>query len=53
MDIPEPRLAVKTKMKYEHSPLDFRHFIFGAIAIFVYVGIEVGIPQYCQPLHDF
>ena len=24
--------------------LKFRHFILGAIAIFVYVGIEVGVP---------
>ena len=26
------------------NPLQFRHFILGAIAIFVYVGVEVGIP---------
>ncbi len=31
--------------KDPHSPLSFRHFIFGAIAIFFYVGIEVGIPN--------
>lgn len=29
---------------YEHSPWAFRHFVLGTIAIFVYVGIEVGIP---------
>jgi FHS family L-fucose permease-like MFS transporter len=29
---------------YEHSPWKFRHFVFGAIAIFIYVGIEIGIP---------
>jgi FHS family L-fucose permease-like MFS transporter len=29
---------------FEHSPWAFRHFIFGVIGIFVYVGIEVGIP---------
>lgn len=45
MNIPEPRLIGKVKIKYEHSPLSFRHFIFGAIAIFVYVGIEIGIPS--------
>jgi len=45
MDIPEPRLATKAKVKYEHSPLSFRHFILGAIAIFVYVGVEIGIPS--------
>ena len=26
------------------SPLKFNHFVLGAIAIFVYVGVEVGIP---------
>ena len=26
------------------SPLKYRHFVLGAIAIFVYVGVEVGIP---------
>jgi len=36
MDIPEPRLIGKVKIKYEHSPLSFRPFIFGAIAIFMY-----------------
>jgi FHS family L-fucose permease-like MFS transporter len=45
MEIPEPRLIGKVKIKHEHSPLSFRHFIFGAIAIFVYVGIEIGIPS--------
>ena len=29
---------------FEHSPWNFRHFVLGAIAIFVYVGVEVGIP---------
>ena len=28
----------------QYGPLSFRHFIFGAIGIFVYVGIEVGVP---------
>ena len=31
-------------MKYEHSPWAFRHFVLGTVAIFVYVGIEVGVP---------
>ena len=26
------------------SPMKFRHFVYGVIAIFVYVGVEVGIP---------
>lgn len=29
---------------YEHSPWSFRHFVLGAVAIFFYVGIEVGVP---------
>lgn len=29
---------------YERSPWAFRHFVLGAIAIFVYVGVEIGIP---------
>ena len=46
MSIPEPSLAKAKNVKNEHSPLSFRHFKFGAIAIFVYVGIEVGIPHF-------
>ena len=44
--IPEPRQMVSEKAaeKSEHSALSFRHFVLGAIAIFVYVGIEVGVP---------
>jgi FHS family L-fucose permease-like MFS transporter len=29
---------------FEHSPWSFRHFKLGVVAIFVYVGVEVGIP---------
>ena len=29
----------------QYSPLSFRHFILGAVDIFVYVGAEVGIPN--------
>ena len=44
--IPEPNTAattepISTLMK---GALKFRHFVLGAIAIFVYVGIEVGVP---------
>ncbi|MDD4922101.1 MAG: MFS transporter [Bacteroidales bacterium] len=45
VSIPEPSLAVNSKEKSAHSPLSFRHFIFGIIAIFLYVGLEVGIPN--------
>jgi FHS family L-fucose permease-like MFS transporter len=50
INIPEPHKQEesKTKIKDEHSPLSFRHFILGAIAIFVYVGIEVGIPNFAN-----
>ncbi len=39
----EPQGNLK-KVKYEHSPLAFRHCLLGVIAIFFYVGIEIGIP---------
>lgn len=41
--IPEPQ-ANLSKVKYEHSPLKFRHCRLGILAIFFYVGIEIGIP---------
>ena len=47
METPEEkaaRLAGKAE-KDPHSALSFRHFVLGAIAIFFYVGIEVGIPN--------
>jgi FHS family L-fucose permease-like MFS transporter len=31
--------------KSKYSALSFRHFILGAIGIFIYVGVEVGIPN--------
>lgn len=34
----------KGKEVYESSPWAFRHFILGTVAIFIYVGIEIGIP---------
>ncbi len=53
-NIPEPhketaeekaaRLSGAAK-KDKYSPLSFRHFVLGAIAIFFYVGIEVSIPN--------
>jgi len=41
--IPEPAKERQTQ-KYEHSAWNFRHFVLGAVAIFFYVGIEIGIP---------
>jgi len=45
--IPEPHLEDKNavKVKNHHSPLSFRHFVLGIIAIFIYVGVEIGIPS--------
>ena len=47
MQIPEPHAAQANvnAVKDTHSPMSFRHFMLGAIAIFLYVGIEVGIPN--------
>ena len=42
--IPEPNLSSRKKVKYSHSPWNFRHTVLGVIGIFFYVGIEVGIP---------
>ena len=48
MEIPEPHKesASDHKVKDTHSPLSFRHFVLGTVAIFVYVGVEVGIPNF-------
>lgn len=48
MNIPEPHMITEKKVKVadKHSALSFRHFIMGAIAIFLYVGVEVGIPNF-------
>ena len=47
METPEEKAArlAGGKEKDPHSALSFRHFVLGAIAIFFYVGIEVGIPN--------
>ena len=44
--IPEnaPAAVVKGE-KSQYGPMSFRHFVMGAIAIFFYVGVEVGIPN--------
>ena len=42
--------TVKTDVKEgsKIGPMSFRHFALGAVAIFVYVGVEVGIPNVLQ-----
>ena len=44
--IPEPHLRSKDAVeeKFTHSPWNFRHTVLGVIGIFIYVGIEIGIP---------
>ncbi len=44
--IPEPHLRKEGVKKVEmaHSPWNFRHTVLGILAIFFYVGIEIGIP---------
>ncbi len=52
VSIPEPALeraraeaaSGKVKVKDKYSAMSFRHFVLGAVAIFFYVGVEVGIP---------
>lgn len=34
-----------TATSSQYGPLSFRHFLLGAIGIFVYVGVEVGVPN--------
>ena len=43
--IADPEMGKTTSNTvFEHNPWAFRHFVLGTIAIFVYVGVEVGIP---------
>ena len=39
---------VASQEKSKYGPMSFRHFVLGAIAIFIYVGVEVGIPNVLQ-----
>lgn len=48
-DIPEnPVQKIEKDEKSQYGPMSFRHFILGAVAIFIYVGVEVGIPNVLQ-----
>ena len=46
VSIPEPHLrkGKVEKVKFSHSPWSFRHTVLGVIGVFIYVGIEIGIP---------
>ena len=48
--IPESESVVKSseQPKEQYGPMSFRHFVLGAVAIFIYVGVEVGIPNVLQ-----
>lgn len=44
--IPENERTQTVAVGDDHKgPMAFRHFVLGAIAIFIYVGVEVGIPN--------
>ena len=47
VDIPEPQVE-KSSLSLKEGivgPLSYRHFVLGIVAIFIYVGVEVGIPN--------
>ena len=47
--IPEnPAVEAKADEQSQYGPMSFRHFVLGAVAIFIYVGVEVGIPNVLQ-----
>ena len=41
----EQKQDTVAEVKGGKGPMAFRHFVLGAIAIFIYVGVEVGIPN--------
>ena len=41
----EQKQEATAQVKDGKGPMAFRHFVLGAIAIFIYVGVEVGIPN--------
>ena len=47
--IPEnENIGTVSKDNSKIGPMSFRHFVLGAIGIFIYVGVEVGIPKELQ-----
>ena len=45
--LPEPvQETVSVKAKDNHSTFSFRHFKLGILAIFFYMGIEIGVPNF-------
>ena len=49
-NIPETERSAEVKKSDDTKigPMSFRHFVLGAVAIFIYVGVEVGIPNVLQ-----
>ena len=48
-NIPENERKAEVKgEKSKYGPMSFRHFVLGAVCIFIYVGVEVGIPNVLQ-----
>ena len=41
----EQKKEINKAVETGKGPMAFRHFVLGAIAIFIYVGVEVGIPN--------
>lgn len=46
--IPEPHIDTTVQKIDLRGPLSFKHFLFGCIAIFFYVGVENGIPNFAN-----
>ena len=47
-NIPENPVVETKEEASQYGPMSFRHFVLGAVAIFIYVGVEVGIPNVLQ-----
>lgn len=47
-NIPEKEKEEVKKEDSQYGPMSFRHFMLGAFGIFIYVGVEVGIPNVLQ-----
>lgn len=45
---PEQQVEVKKAEKDKYSAFSFRHFKLGILAIFLYMGVEVGVPNFVQ-----
>lgn len=47
-NIPEKEKEEVKKEDSQYGPMSFRHFMLGAFGIFIYVGVDVGIPNVLQ-----